>query len=97
MGLGIGLILAFFDISRWWRTLLFIPFFIGSIPLFSAQQRTCVKLALQKKQSIDGKENDVTSDFRKKAIKKRCSIVILGSLVSGLILTLGILLLPTDL
>lgn len=96
-GLLAGLLLSFFDISRWWRLLLFIVFLLGSATLLSAQQRTCVILALQKQQSIEGNLSDITSDFRKKAIKKRCGIILLGSFISAVILTLGILLLPTDL
>ena len=93
---GVVLTLCFFDISRWWRLLVFPIFIFSGIALISSQQRTCIKLAAQKKSSHNGKVEDISDQFRNKAIKKRCFVVIGGALVVAILCTGISLLIPED-
>jgi hypothetical protein len=42
LGLGViaGVLLAAFDTSRWWRLVLFLPFWQGGLGVFQARNKT---------------------------------------------------------
>jgi hypothetical protein len=81
------------DASRWWRAILFGPFFFGALGVFQARSRTCVFLALRGVRNLDDGPKPLDDPVEIEALRRQAEKVYLKSLGAAALLTgLGLLL-----
>lgn len=55
-GIGLAFVLVIFGASRFWRLIVFLPFWMAGLGLFQAQEKVCIALAARGLQNMDDGE-----------------------------------------
>jgi hypothetical protein len=81
-------------ISRWWRFVLFVPFWVSASGFFQWREQTCVRLAAQAMRQLGDKAEPIEEPGELAQVRQQARQVRAKTTVIAVILTLLALIVP---
>jgi hypothetical protein len=96
VGLVVLAVLVAKNTSRWWRILLFLPFYNAALGFFQAGERTCVMMAGQGFMKMGGRLEKVTDPGLDALLRRKSRKIFILSALAAAALTGLSLLVPEE-
>ncbi len=80
-----------YHLGLWWKSALFIPFFMGFLGLIQAQKKVCVMYAQQSTRNMDNGTEKIEDESIADEIRKKAKKIYLVSLLSSIFMTIVIM------
>jgi hypothetical protein len=90
--LGLGLLL--YGVDRRWRIALYIPFWLGSLGVHQAREKTCVLLAARGMREANGDLEPVDDDEERQTLRRQARLVYIQTTAAAVLPTALGLILP---
>ena len=94
IGLAVFAAMAIMGVDHWWRLLLFLPFAGAASGFFQWRDKTCVGLSARQSRKLGAVTEKIEDPAELAQVRRQASRVQIKSLVTGLLLTLLLLVIP---
>lgn len=94
IGLAVFAAMAITGVDHWWRLLLFLPFAGAASGFFQWRDKTCVGLSARQSRKLGAVTEKIEDPAELAQVRRQASRVRIKSLVTGLLLTLLMLVIP---
>lgn len=96
-GIGLAFVLLATGAPRWWRLIIFFPFWIANLGMLQARARVCIALAAQEVRRMDTATERVTGRDENEQLQKKAKKINRQALITAAVMTLVVMLFPAKL
>jgi hypothetical protein len=94
LGALLGLAMVLTGVDRWWRLVLFLPFWMGGLGVHQARGKTCVVLAARGARNMDDGIEPVEDEQDRRVLRRQARLVYIQTSAAAIVPTALGLIMP---